>query len=237
MVRPVALRRSPLRRQPVWTLPAVIFALKLLAAAVAGAAVTVVLWHGGSNPFGRHASDADSFGTAYYPGRQETRIYRSVPPLDRGSGAIHSEVARGLPANFPRRVKTVAFTPPAGPSRFSGDANVLTGKPLRYLIGASSSGSGHDDEVTVVSYTAAAPVKRGVSIAYCNLFDENNSVAESAEHHAFRTGHVERLQASLLDPAEDLVGVFLGRFALENDNHLKIPSIEDMKKPAGSRRV
>jgi hypothetical protein len=171
----VALRRSPPRRQPVWTLPVVIFALKLLAAAVAGAAVTVVLWHGGSNPFGRHASDADSFGTAYYPGPQETRIYRSVPPPDRGSGAIHSEVARGLPSNFPRRVKTVAFTPPAGPSRFSGDANVLTGKPLRYLIWASSSGSGHDDEVTVVSYTAAAPVKRGVSIAYCNLFDENNS--------------------------------------------------------------
>ena len=62
-------------------------------------------------------------------------------------------------------------------------------------------------------------------------------VAESAEHNALGTGHVERFEASLLDPAEDLVGVFLGRFALENDNHLKIPWIEGMKKPAGSRRV
>jgi len=29
--------------------------------------------------------------------------------------------------------------------------------------------------VTVVSYSASEPVKRGVSIAYCNLFDETNS--------------------------------------------------------------
>ena len=50
----------------------------------------------------------------------------------------------------------------------------LAGKPLRYLIGGSS-GPGHDDEVTMVSYSTNSPVKRGLSIAYCNLFDETNS--------------------------------------------------------------
>jgi hypothetical protein len=49
------------------------------------------------------------------------------------------------------------------------------GRPLRYLIGTSTSGPGRDDEVTVVSYSATEPVRRGISIAYCNLFDENNT--------------------------------------------------------------
>jgi hypothetical protein len=170
-----ALRQSPPRRQGAWRLPAVTFALKLLASALAGGAITLVLWHGGWSPFAPHASNTDSFGTAYYPSRQETRIYRNAPPPDRGSDAIQSEVTRGLPLNFPRRVQTMRFTPPAGPTRSSGDANALAGKPLRYLIGASSSGPGHDDEVTVVSYTASTPVRHGISIAYCNLFDETNS--------------------------------------------------------------
>lgn len=51
----------------------------------------------------------------------------------------------------------------------------LSGKPLRYLIGSDSAGPGHDNDVTVVSYDVSKPVKRGVSIAYCNLFDETNS--------------------------------------------------------------
>lgn len=53
--------------------------------------------------------------------------------------------------------------------------NVLIGKSLRYLIGADSFGWGRDDTVTEVGYDATKPVKYGVSIAYCNLFDENNS--------------------------------------------------------------
>jgi hypothetical protein len=52
---------------------------------------------------------------------------------------------------------------------------VLTGKALRYLIGTDSSGPGRDDEVTAVSYSATTPFKRGISIAYCNLFDERNT--------------------------------------------------------------
>jgi len=53
--------------------------------------------------------------------------------------------------------------------------NALEGKPLRYLIGAESSGPGRDDGVTVVSYDTTRPAKRGISIAYCNLFDERNT--------------------------------------------------------------
>ena len=52
--------------------------------------------------------------------------------------------------------------------------NPLVGKALRYLIGADSGGEGHPDEVTEVAY-GAKPAKRGISIAYCNLFDEHNT--------------------------------------------------------------
>ena len=51
----------------------------------------------------------------------------------------------------------------------------LSGKPLRYLIGTDASGPGRDNEVTVVSYSTARPAKHGISIAYCNLFDEHNT--------------------------------------------------------------
>ena len=51
---------------------------------------------------------------------------------------------------------------------------MLAGKPLRYLSGTGAAGAGRDDEVTEVAYSAA-PVKRGISIAYCNLFDEHNT--------------------------------------------------------------
>jgi hypothetical protein len=54
-------------------------------------------------------------------------------------------------------------------------ANQLSGKPLRYLIGAEKSGPARDEDVTVVSYNTTEPAKRGISIAYCNLFDEKNT--------------------------------------------------------------
>ena len=167
----MALRRAmPFRAA---TMP---FALKLLASALAGAAIALLLWPDHSKPLAPSSSGAGAYGTAYYPGRQETQIYRGSPRPHPGSDLAQSELDRGgVPSNFPRRVKTVIFTPPMPPSRSSADAGVLTGKPLRYLIGASSSGPGHDNEVTVVSYNASAPVRRGVSIAYCNLFDENNT--------------------------------------------------------------
>lgn len=51
----------------------------------------------------------------------------------------------------------------------------LADKPLRYLIGTDVYGPGRDDEVTEVSYTAEEPVRRGISVKYCNLFDEENT--------------------------------------------------------------
>jgi len=54
-------------------------------------------------------------------------------------------------------------------------ADAVEGKPLRYLIGTEASGPGRDDEVIEVSYDTAEPVRHGVSIAYCNLFDEHNT--------------------------------------------------------------
>lgn len=50
----------------------------------------------------------------------------------------------------------------------------LAGKPLHYLIGADNPGPGSDSVVTEVGYDNG-PVKRGISIAYCNLFDEKNT--------------------------------------------------------------
>jgi len=55
------------------------------------------------------------------------------------------------------------------------EMNELIGKPLRYLIGTSFPGSGHQDEITEVAYDVLAPVQLGLSVAYCNFFDEENS--------------------------------------------------------------
>lgn len=59
------------------------------------------------------------------------------------------------------------LTPVAG-------ANPLAGKKLRYLIGADNPGEGHPDEITEVPYGWPL-VWNGISIGYCNLFDENNT--------------------------------------------------------------
>ena len=125
---------------------------------------------------------------AYRPTR-ESRIARGAPRYtERWDIASDADLDRGIPVNFPRRVKVVVFTPPvrsaalpvaAPPSArvappIAG-ANVLAGKRLRYLIGSDASRSGSDDEVTEVSYSTSAPARRGISIAYCNLFDENHT--------------------------------------------------------------
>lgn len=54
--------------------------------------------------------------------------------------------------------------------------NPLAGKPLRYLIGAGDPGRGADDVITEVPYENH-PVKHGISIAYCNLFDQTGTGA------------------------------------------------------------
>jgi hypothetical protein len=161
---PAALPRA------IWHLPITIFVLKLLASALAGAAITMVLWQDWK-PASPAASIAKRFGE-FPSDRAETRIYRN---MRRSGETVDSELERGIPINFPLRVKTVRFTPPSQLTTALRDGNVLSGKALRYLIGASSHGLGRDDEVTEVSYNATKPVKNGISIAYCNLFDETNS--------------------------------------------------------------
>jgi hypothetical protein len=79
-------------------------------------------------------------------------------------------------SRLPRpRPGVVTPPPPAHPPGSAPAVNVLGGKPLRYLIGADTSGRGSDNEVTAVSYSTTQPVRRGISIAYCNLFDERNT--------------------------------------------------------------
>ena len=175
-----------LARQPAATwLPTAIFALKLAASALAGATVTMLLW-----PSERKLSDLNSQPQApAYWSTQESRVARGAPRYtERWDVASEAELDRGIPVNFPRRVKVVVFTPPVrsaalpavapGPGRAPAPiagANPLTGKRLRYLIGTDASRSGNDDEVTEVSYSTSAPARRGISIAYCNLFDENHT--------------------------------------------------------------
>jgi hypothetical protein len=85
------------------------------------------------------------------------------------------EFDREVPSNFSIRVRSIKFTLPGYLTNGLPPENRLAGKPLRYLIGAEHSGSGRDEDVTVVSYDTTEPVKHGISIAYCNLFDENNT--------------------------------------------------------------
>src|ERR1700737_2794847 len=73
------LRRPAPRRQATSFLPAAIFALKLLASALAGAVIPMLLWQDWT-PVAPATSTAEGFGT-FYPERRETRVYRSVPRL------------------------------------------------------------------------------------------------------------------------------------------------------------
>lgn len=171
--------RAVAQPQLAW-LPAGIFALKLVASAIAGATITLALWPADNKPVA-------------------PQLTERVTTIDRGTAASpesflrtdakDQQAERPLPLNYPRRVQTVRYTVPMERTAYAptmapplGDLGAgkrpnfgaLNGKPLRYLIGGSA-GQGHDDEVTMVSYSTNAPVKRGISIAYCNLFDETNS--------------------------------------------------------------
>jgi hypothetical protein len=167
-------------------LPNAIFALKLVASALAGTMITVMLWHN----FTRSPShEADRFNAAFSPFHQELHqesiVYSSAPQRAPRSVRLwetetpEAALEQGIPANYPRRVQTVKFTAPEQFAKFSPSANgrtsALEGKALRYLIGTEASWPGRDDEVTVVSYSTPIPARRGISIAYCNLFDEHNT--------------------------------------------------------------
>ncbi len=169
--RTMPLQGTVARQQFAW-LPAGILALKLLAAVIAGAGISMVLWKDDWNPITADTADNDVYDPALYSSRQASKAYR------REHSALQWEpnwADRGVILNFPRRIQTVKFTPPVRHAASSSLTSPLAGKPLRYLIGTDASGPGRDDEVTMVSYNATAPVKRGISIAYGNLFDERNT--------------------------------------------------------------
>ena len=54
-------------------------------------------------------------------------------------------------------------------------ANPLAGKRLRYKIGADHPGRGNPGEIVEVGYDWNEPLPAGISIAYCNLFNEKYS--------------------------------------------------------------
>ena len=91
------------------------------------------------------------------------------PAVDGDSNATKDRFSAAFAPFIQRRVRTVMFRPSGRDTRAQAANGGLTGKPLRYMIGAPSAEPGRDDAVTVVSYEAK-PVKRGVSIGYCNLF-------------------------------------------------------------------
>jgi hypothetical protein len=55
------------------------------------------------------------------------------------------------------------------------NSNPLVGKKLRYMIGAENPGEGRDGEIIEVGYDWSKPLPAGMSIAYCNLFNEKYS--------------------------------------------------------------
>jgi len=184
--RALPLGRAAPRQQSF--LPAAILALKLLASVLAGATITL-LWPSDRTSVAPHSLDADRFAAAFASFRQESVVYRRAPDQSQRQSRIgdavslESSLDQPAPGNISPAVQTVTSTPPPRlaalppadkPLAEPAAANPLAGKPLRYLIGSDSSGPGRDDEVTVVSYDSA-PVKRGISIAYGNLFDERHT--------------------------------------------------------------
>jgi hypothetical protein len=160
-------------------LPHATFAVKSVTVILAGATVTLLLWRG-SDPAVFLSSEPDRFSAAFAPFVQQSRFPRNElpwpqrPAVDGDSNATKDRFSAAF-APFIQR-KTVMFRPPGRDTRPQEANGGLAGKPLRYLIGAPSVGPGRDDAVTVVPYDSK-PVKRGVSIGYCNLFDETNSGA------------------------------------------------------------
>jgi len=164
-----------------WMLPHATFAVKSVTVILTGATVTLLLWRG-SDPGALHSSEPDRFSAAFAPFIQQSSFPRNElpwpqrPAVDGDSNATKDRFSAAFAPFIQRRNRAVMFTQPGRDTLPQAANGGLTGKPLRYLIGAPSAEPGRDDAVTVVSYDAK-PVKRGVSIGYCNLFDETNSGA------------------------------------------------------------
>ncbi len=167
--------RFAFRRELSSILPAATFALKLVASGLAGAALTLLLWNDDLKTPVPYPLDPDQVAAPYFPGQGESVIYSRNRAARRVFEWDAAEADREVPSNFPLRVRTVKFTLPEYLTSSSSASNPLAGKRLRYLIGTEGSALGRDEEVIEVSYNTTQPAKHGISIAYCNLFDEKNT--------------------------------------------------------------
>jgi hypothetical protein len=106
----------PARRSAVsWFVSACFFGLKLVASGMAGVVVAAALFHASWKP--APSPDGPRTETAVHSSAGETTIYRRPAAQgdeDRGSEAEATDVSeRTPPSNYPLRVKTMTFTPPA----------------------------------------------------------------------------------------------------------------------------
>jgi len=104
----------PTRRSAAWLGSALFFGLKLLASGLAGIVVATALFHESWKPAPSPQAGSE---TAVHSSAGETTVYRRPPAeggVDRGSEADSADVSdRTPPSNYPLRVKTMTFTPPA----------------------------------------------------------------------------------------------------------------------------
>lgn len=61
----------------------------------------------------------------------------------------------------------------------------LSGKKLRYMIGAENPGKGRSGEILEVSYDWSKPLPADITIAYCNLFNEKYSEQNENQRVAY----------------------------------------------------
>jgi hypothetical protein len=172
-------RANAMPRRAAALIPTGILAVKFLVGAFAAAAITAGLWPDDWQLGVSRSGQRERPAAAAPSGEQEqqTQVYRRMPQTTRGPQQDEeaSVTPRDAPANFPLRVKTVHFGTAGPVAALPTGSNPLAGKRLRYLIGATGAAAGRDGEVTEVSYDTREPAKRGISIAYCNLFDQKNT--------------------------------------------------------------
>ena len=91
------------------------------------------------------------------------------------------------------------YFPPALSAKLqTASANPLEGKLLRYLIGTDGPVSGSHDTVIEVAYDVGRPPAKGMAIAYCNLFDEENTGKYAPYLHTSDTA--EQYSEGQIDP-------------------------------------
>jgi cysteinyl-tRNA synthetase, unknown class len=110
------LYRPTRRSAASWLVGACLFGLKLVASGLAGVMLAMALWQDGGKLV--PAPEPAGQQTGAYSSSGETTIYRRGPTqggADRGWDGESTDPwwHRALPSNYPRRVKTTTFTPPA----------------------------------------------------------------------------------------------------------------------------